>query len=95
MTAIFVLMVSRGNFTQSASDKVRILVLGDSGVGKTSLIHLFCHEKVINNAPPTIGCYVDVKVIFFITNLIQSYTNTMINLSSLSSLKLEENQSTK
>jgi GTPase SAR1 family protein len=43
-------------------DKVRVLVLGDSGVGKTSVIQLICSEAVNHNPPSTIGCFADVKV---------------------------------
>lgn len=39
----------------------KILVLGDSGVGKSSLIHLICHSTVLNSAQWTIGCSIDVK----------------------------------
>lgn len=40
----------------------KILVLGDSGVGKSSLIHLICHSTVLNSAHWTIGCSIDVKL---------------------------------
>merc|ERR1711946_91965 len=43
-------------------DKVRILVVGDSGVGKSSLVHLLCHGQPITNPSWTIGCTVDVKL---------------------------------
>lgn len=43
-------------------DKVRIIVLGDSGVGKTSLAHLICHNENIINPSWTIGCSVEVKL---------------------------------
>ena len=42
-------------------DKVRILVAGDSGVGKTSLVHLICKEESISNPAWSIGCTVEVK----------------------------------
>lgn len=41
---------------------VKILVLGDSGVGKSSLIHLICHSTVLNSVQCTIGCSIDVKL---------------------------------
>ncbi|BBN15930.1 Rab-like protein 3 [Marchantia polymorpha subsp. ruderalis] len=41
--------------------QVRVLVLGDAGVGKTSLIHLIVNESPITNPRRTIGCAVDVK----------------------------------
>lgn len=40
----------------------KILVLGDSGVGKSSLIHLICHSAVLNSAQWTIGCSIEVKL---------------------------------
>lgn len=40
----------------------KILVLGDSGVGKSSLIYLICHSAVLNSAQWTIGCSIDVKL---------------------------------
>lgn len=45
----------------AAMDKVRILVVGDSGVGKTSLVHLICKEESISNPAWSIGCTVEVK----------------------------------
>lgn len=44
-------------------EKVKILVVGDSGVGKTSLVHLICHQEVLKRPNWTIGCSVDVKVL--------------------------------
>ena len=32
------------------------------GVGKTSLVHLICHNEPIGNPSWTIGCSTDVKV---------------------------------
>lgn len=43
-------------------EKVKILVVGDSGVGKSSLVHLICHSESIQNASWTIGCSVEVKL---------------------------------
>ncbi|KAH7436572.1 hypothetical protein KP509_05G026300 [Ceratopteris richardii] len=43
------------------SGQVRVLVVGDSGVGKTSLIHYILHSKPILNARRTVGCSVEVK----------------------------------
>lgn len=42
--------------------KVKVLVLGDSGVGKTSLVHLLCHNDVLTNPTYTIGCSVEVRL---------------------------------
>lgn len=46
----------------AAVEKVRIFVVGDSGVGKTSLVHLMCHEESISSPAWTIGCTVEVKL---------------------------------
>lgn len=43
-------------------DRVRILVLGDSGVGKTSLVHLISKGKPLNDLSHTIGASVDVSL---------------------------------
>jgi len=44
------------------SEKIKILVVGDSGVGKTSLVHLVCHGDILKNAIQTIGCNIEVKL---------------------------------
>eukprot|EP00112_Aurelia_sp_Birch-Aquarium-sp1_P000627 Seg1058.18 transcript_id=Seg1058.18/GoldUCD/mRNA.D3Y31 product="Rab-like protein 3" protein_id=Seg1058.18/GoldUCD/D3Y31 len=41
-------------------DKVRVAVIGDSGVGKTSLVHALAHGEVLSSVPWTIGCSVEV-----------------------------------
>ncbi|VFQ96055.1 unnamed protein product [Cuscuta campestris] len=41
--------------------QVRVLVVGDSGVGKTSLVHLINKGSSIARPPQTIGCSVSVK----------------------------------
>uniref|UniRef100_A0A023G7T9 Rab-like protein 3 n=1 Tax=Amblyomma triste TaxID=251400 RepID=A0A023G7T9_AMBTT len=43
-------------------DKVKILVVGDSGVGKSSAVHLLCHNRPLVNACWTVGCSVEVKL---------------------------------
>jgi Rab-like protein 3 len=43
-------------------ERVKILVVGDSGVGKTSLVHMIAHQDVLKKTSWTIGCSVDVKV---------------------------------
>ncbi|KAK9077681.1 hypothetical protein SSX86_006018 [Deinandra increscens subsp. villosa] len=43
------------------SGQVRVLVVGDSGVGKTSLVHLIVKGSSIARPAPTVGCTVDVK----------------------------------
>jgi len=43
-------------------DRVRVLVVGDSGVGKSSLIHLIAHDKAISNPSWTIGAAVDLRI---------------------------------
>ncbi|CAH1107189.1 unnamed protein product [Psylliodes chrysocephalus] len=46
----------------SAIDRVRILVLGDSGVGKTSFVHLAAHNEPLRSPSWTVGCSVEVKL---------------------------------
>lgn len=46
----------------AAQEKLKILVVGDSGVGKTSLVHHICHNESIPNPGWTIGCTVEVKL---------------------------------
>ncbi|KAF9917141.1 Rab-like protein 3 [Lobosporangium transversale] len=41
---------------------VKILVLGDSGVGKSSLVHMLCHNEPLRPAIPTVGCNIDVRL---------------------------------
>ncbi len=43
------------------ADAVRVLVIGDKGVGKSSLVHLICQGEVWRNASSTVGCSVDVS----------------------------------
>ncbi|XP_023647971.1 rab-like protein 3 [Paramormyrops kingsleyae] len=43
-------------------DRIKVLVLGDSGVGKSSLVHLLCQNQVLGNPSWTVGCSVDVRV---------------------------------
>ena len=43
-------------------DRARILVLGDSGVGKTSLVHLIGHGKPLSQISYTVGAEVEVKL---------------------------------
>jgi Rab-like protein 3 len=47
----------------SIFERVKILVAGDSGVGKTSLVHLIAHQDILKKSSWTIGCSVDVKVL--------------------------------
>ncbi len=41
----------------------KILVVGDSNVGKTSIIQRFINKSFNSNQPPTIGCDFATKVI--------------------------------
>ncbi|KAF9584168.1 Rab-like protein 3 [Lunasporangiospora selenospora] len=43
-------------------NSVRILILGDSGVGKSSLVHILCHNEPLRAPNPTVGCNVDVRL---------------------------------
>lgn len=44
-----------------ASDKIKVLVLGDSGVGKSCLVNLICNQNQKSNTSWTIGCSIEVK----------------------------------
>jgi len=44
---------------------VRILVLGDSGVGKTSLVHLIAHNSPLTDISYTVGASIEVKLHHF------------------------------
>ena len=46
----------------SDTDRVRILVLGDSGVGKTSLVHLIARGEPLTSITYTIGASIEVKL---------------------------------
>ena len=41
---------------------LKVIVIGDSGVGKTSILNQFCYERFENNIPPTIGCDFSTKI---------------------------------
>lgn len=43
-------------------EKIKVLVLGDSGVGKSSLVHLICHNETMTSTQWTIGCSIDIKL---------------------------------
>ncbi|XP_065838387.1 rab-like protein 3 isoform X2 [Oscarella lobularis] len=44
-----------------ALDRVKILVLGDSGVGKTCLVHLLRKQQVLSSPAWTIGCSIEIQ----------------------------------
>lgn len=47
----------------AATDRIKVLVLGDSGVGKSSLVHLITHpDQVKNGFSWTIGCSIEIKL---------------------------------
>ncbi|XP_063697043.1 rab-like protein 3 [Culicoides brevitarsis] len=46
----------------SPIEKVRIIVVGDSGVGKTSLIHLLANEEPLLSPGWTVGAQLEVKL---------------------------------
>lgn len=45
-----------------SQEKLKVLVLGDSGVGKSSLVHLICHNKPLTSTNWTIGCSIEIKL---------------------------------
>jgi len=44
------------------ASSVKILVAGDSGVGKSSLVHLLSHGKPLQSASCTVGCAVEIMI---------------------------------
>lgn len=46
----------------SVIDRVKILVLGDTGVGKTSFVHLAAHNEPLKSPSWTVGCSLEVKL---------------------------------
>ena len=58
-------------------EKIKIVVVGDSGVGKTTLVHLLAHQEVLKKSSCTIGCSVDVKVFKFNQNSMTKKTSLM------------------
>lgn len=43
-------------------DKVRIIIVGDSGVGKTCLTHLIAHSESLTRPGWTVGCNIEIKL---------------------------------
>ena len=48
--------------TPDSGQSVKILVVGDSEVGKSSLVHLICHRVALSRPVYTTGCSLDVKI---------------------------------
>lgn len=44
----------------AATDRIKVLVLGDSGVGKSSLVHLIVHGGPLASGSWTIGCGIEI-----------------------------------
>ncbi|THD24663.1 Rab protein 3 [Fasciola hepatica] len=47
------------------SERVKVLIVGDSGVGKTALVHLICTRTPLLNPSFTVGCSLEVKIHLF------------------------------
>ncbi|TGZ61860.1 hypothetical protein CRM22_007744 [Opisthorchis felineus] len=43
-------------------ERCKVVVVGDSGVGKSSLLHLLCHQQPLLNPSYTVGCGLEVKI---------------------------------
>ncbi|KAG0256375.1 hypothetical protein DFQ27_005761 [Actinomortierella ambigua] len=46
----------------AAYDRAKVLVLGDAGVGKSTLVHMLCHGEAQRGGTPTVGCNIDVRL---------------------------------
>lgn len=58
----------------TSTEKVKILVVGDSGVGKTSLVHLICQSEPIANPYWTIG----MACLLFVERIVYNTVNTNV-----------------
>ncbi|OON18507.1 GTP-binding domain protein [Opisthorchis viverrini] len=43
-------------------ERCKVVLVGDSGVGKSSLLHLLCHQQPLLNPSYTVGCSLEVKI---------------------------------
>ncbi|XP_074603093.1 rab-like protein 3 [Brevipalpus obovatus] len=53
-------MSMRDKFRDHIHDRIKVLVLGDSGVGKSCLVNLICQPHSSNRPSWTIGCSIEV-----------------------------------
>ena len=42
---------------------IKIIVVGDSGVGKTSMLNSYCFKKFDSSIKPTVGCDFSTKIV--------------------------------
>ncbi|ORX98206.1 P-loop containing nucleoside triphosphate hydrolase protein [Basidiobolus meristosporus CBS 931.73] len=54
--------MSTGQISVDPADRVRVVVIGDNGVGKTSLVHVLCHDEPLKHFARSGGFSVDVKL---------------------------------
>uniref|UniRef100_A0A5K3EL10 Rab-like protein 3 n=1 Tax=Mesocestoides corti TaxID=53468 RepID=A0A5K3EL10_MESCO len=43
-------------------DRLKVVVAGDSGVGKTAFVHLLCYGEALLNPSWTVGCSVELTI---------------------------------
>ncbi|KAI9203491.1 P-loop containing nucleoside triphosphate hydrolase protein [Polychytrium aggregatum] len=46
----------------NSTDKITIALLGDAGVGKSSLAHMICNQQPLSAPSRTVGCSLHVKI---------------------------------
>lgn len=43
-------------------ERLKVIVAGDSGVGKTAFVHLLCYGEALLNPSWTVGCGIELSV---------------------------------
>lgn len=65
--------------------KIKIVVLGDPGVGKSSFVHQVCHSEVLSSPSSTVGCSIEVKLHEYTRSLATKSTDFFVELWDMGS----------